>query len=373
MKKIRKATFVFLAVILLALALPMSVSAAPIKNGKTVFGENYTLESGKILDGNLNVIGGVVDIESDAVVNGSVFVLGGVVDIDGTVQGDLTVIGGTVTLEGNARIEGSLHAPAGFINQDEGAVVQGQVNRSWDMPWSEMDFPQIYPPRLLPMPGMRIFPILAFAETLAETLIFVALGALMLLVIPKATEKMTQALVTKPWHMLGYGALTAAVMIFGGILLSITICLIPVVILVGLAFSLAVLAGWLALGYEVGKRMAGIFKTTWHPVVSGILGNLALYLLAVGLSEIIVCIGPFLVFVAMLFGLGMSVTTLFGTKDYPRPESTETEDAPVLLVDGTGEEAVASGERAQTVEEAPEEDASEQVASDEMNTDEETS
>jgi hypothetical protein len=339
MKKITKFSFALLAVILLALALPFSVSAAPQENGKTVFGENYTLESGKILDGDLNVIGGVVEIENNAVVNGNVFILGGVVDIDGTVQGDLSVIGGTVSLEENAVIEGNLYAPAGFINQDEGAVVQGQTSHSWDVPWTEVNFPEVYRPRLLPMPGMRFFPILAFAETLATTLVFVGLGALMLLIMPKATEKMTEALIAKPWHMLGYGALTAAVMLFGGLLLSITICLIPVVILVGLAFTLAMLAGWLALGYEVGKRMAGIFKTTWHPVVSGILGNLVLYLLAVGLNEIIICLGPFLVFLATLFGLGMSVVTLFGTKAYPRPEMVEDEGETVLLVDGDSAEA----------------------------------
>jgi cytoskeletal protein CcmA (bactofilin family) len=350
MKKIKKIYFVLLAVIALALALPFSVSAESLEDGKTVFGENFTLESGKILDGDLNVVGGVVTIESRAVVNGSVFVLGGVVDIDGTVQGDLTVIGGTVTLENNAVIEGDLFSPAGFIDQEEGSVIQGTTNRSWDIPWMDVDFPEIYQPRVLPMPGMRFFPLLKIAEKFAKTLVFVGLAAIMLLIMPKATEEMTLALVRKPWHILGYGALTALVMVVGGILLSLTICLIPVVVLVGLAFGLAMLAGWLALGYEIGKRMAGIFKTTWHPVVSATLGNLVLYLLAISL-DLIPCLGGFLVFMATLFGLGMAVVTLFGSKPYPRPEQTPAEEETVLLVDRTEAESL-EPEPAQTDEPA---------------------
>jgi len=138
------------------------------------------------------------------------------------------------------------------------------------------------------------------------------------LLMPQATNTMTHALIAQPWAVLGFGALTAFVLVVGGLILAVTICLIPLVILAGLAVALGVLAGWLALGYELGKRIAsGIFKTEWHPVLSAVLGNLILYLLASGLG-LIPCLGGFLVFVAMLFALGMSVVTLFGAKPYPR-------------------------------------------------------
>ena len=62
MKKINKCLMVLWAVVLIALIFPFSVSASPVEDDRTIFGESYTLESGNILDGNLVVIGGVVDI-----------------------------------------------------------------------------------------------------------------------------------------------------------------------------------------------------------------------------------------------------------------------------------------------------------------------
>ncbi|MFW5714253.1 MAG: DNA-directed RNA polymerase subunit alpha C-terminal domain-containing protein [Brevefilum sp.] len=338
MKKIKNFGIVLTLIIILSLIFPIAVSAAPIEDDRTVFGSNYTLESGRILDGNFTVIGGVVDIEKDAAVNGDMFVLGGLVSIDGTVRGNLTVVGGTVTLEDNAVIEGDLISPASYINRRQGAVVEGNQVEGLNIPWTEIELPMFHRSGPLPMRGIRIVPIIThLARAAVFTLVLLGLAALMLLVMPEATETMTHALSVKPWGVLGFGALTAFVMIFGGIILTITICFIPLVILAGLVVALAVLAGWLALGYKLGKRVAsGIFKTEWHPVLAAILGNLVLYLLAMGLG-LIPCLGGFLVFVAMLFALGMSVVTLFGGKPYPRIPQEPVEAEKVILK--TGEEA----------------------------------
>ncbi len=107
-------------------------------------------------------------------------------------------------------------------------------------------------------------------------------------------------------------------MLVGGILLSLTICMIPVVALVGLAFLLAVLVGWLSLGVQLGNLIeTGIFKAEWHPVLTAALGNAVLFLLARGLVEI-PCLGAVLGVLAALFGLSMGVVNLFGTNAYPR-------------------------------------------------------
>ncbi len=321
MKKINKLFYVLAFVLVVSLVFPTVVQAAPIEGGRTIFGESYTLNSGEILDGDLNVFGGVVDIQSGAVVTGDMFVLGGVVTVNGTIEGDLTAIGGTVSLGSGAVIEGDLTSPASYINQSQGATIEGDTIQGWNIPWTNLDIPEITPPQVINTPSFRILPTFTnIARGIGELLVLVALGALMLLIMPKSSEVMTEALVAKPWHILGFGALTALAMLVGGIMLTLTICLIPIVVLVLLAFGLALLAGWLALGYELGKRMAsGIFKTDWHPVLAAVLGNLVLFLLARGLG-LIPCLGGFLVFAASLFGLGMVVVTLFGTNPYPRVE-----------------------------------------------------
>jgi len=322
MKKINKITLIVLSVFIVALAFPYSVSAAPIEDDRIVFGEPYTLESGRILDGNLILIGGVIDIQSGAVVSGDIFALGSVGNINGTVEGDLIAIGGTVTLGENSVIQGDIYSPTSFINEEEGAEIEGDIFEGWSFPLPDIYIPSITLPGINTNTGLRIIPwFTIIAQRIAETLIMIALGAFLLLIMPKPTEVMTKALTAKPWQMLGYGALTALVMLVGGIILTITICLIPVVILAGLSIGLAALAGWLAMGYELGKRIASnIFKTSWHPVLSASVGNFVLYLTALGLG-VIPCLGDFLVFVVALFGLGMSVVTLFGTKPFPRDES----------------------------------------------------
>lgn len=335
--KNNKILILFILLGFVCFAFPSPVSADSPKDGRTIFGESYTLNSGEILDGDLTVFGGVVNVEIDAVVTGDVVVFGSVMRINGTIEGDLSIFGGTLTLEENAVIEGDLSSASSYINQAPGAVVHGDIVQGLDIPWTDLHLSNIQIPQIVtPTPSIVVSSILTnIAQFLGLLLASVALGALMILVMPKSTMVMTQALNARPWQILGYGALTTAAMVGGGILLSLTICLIPVVILVGLAFLLAVLAGWLALGYQLGKLIeTDIFKTSWHPVLTAALGNAVLYLLAAGLTRI-PCLGIVLVIAAMLFGLGTAVVTLFGTNPFPRvPRLSQ----PEILSPESGEE-----------------------------------
>jgi hypothetical protein len=333
MKKIKRFSLILAVVMAIALIFPTTVSAESLDDGRTIFGESFTLNSGEILDGDLNVFGGVVEIQSGAIVKGNVFVLGGVVTIDGTIEGDMTVIGGTVTLEENTVIKGNLTSPASYVNRMPGAEVEGNTVEGVQVPGLDIEIPNISEPQIVQQPIVQIMPtITGIARTIGMLLVMVSLGALMLLIIPKSVDVMTSALIARPWHVLAFGALTALVLVVGGVILTLTICLIPVVVLVGLAVGLAVLAGWLAMGYELGKRIAsGIFRAEWHPVLAAALGNLVLYLLARSLS-LIPCLGSFLVLIAALFGLGMAVVTLFGTRPYPQIGSADENGQEVLTI-----------------------------------------
>lgn len=353
MKKINNKLILLTIIIgVLAFAFPSPVSANAPEDGRTVFGETFILDSGEILEGDLTVFGGVVTIETDATVNGDVLIFGSVITIDGVVNGELSVFGGTLTLEANAVINGDVSSTASYLTQDPGAVVEGDFIQGVNIPWTELDFSDIsVPPITTSTPTMVTSILTRIAEFLGLFFASVALGALLLLISPKAADVMTQAFMAKPWEILGYGALTTAAMVVGGILLSLTICLIPVVILVGLAYLLAMLVGWLTLGYQLGKMIeSGVFKTKWHPVLTAVIGNGVLYLLARGLQEI-PCLGGVLVLIAAMFGLGMAVVTLFGTNAYPREPK---EGQPEILTTGNStEEQIPSvdGEENKVVEE----------------------
>jgi hypothetical protein len=331
MKSIHKTLLILCLSIIITFSSTADVVAAPLDDDRTILGSTYTLESGNILDGNLNVIGGLVTIQQDAVVRGNIYVLGGLVNLDGLLNGNLIIFGGTVNLGETAVIDGDLISPASYVNKDAQAVIKGSQTEGLHLPWGTFvspQIPQITPYRQMPYQIMPVFSQLASGT--AVGLLITALGALLLLLMPKSVERMTLALTAHPLHVLGYGALTAAVMLIGGIILTVTICLIPIVILAGLSVGLAALAGWLTLGYALGKQMeSNIFKTTWHPVLTAVLGNLVLYLFASAL-DLIPCIGGFLVFVASLFGLGVVVVTLFGTRDYPRGSTPSSMDRIIL-------------------------------------------
>ena len=337
MKNLQKFLFVLMGVLIIAMIFPSHVYASPVEDDRIIFGDNYTLESGRILNGDLIVIGGIVNIEVDATVDGNVVVIGGLVTIDGTITRDLTALGGTVNLEENALVKGDLISPASYVNSDPGAVVQGDHIEGWNIPFSNYDLPN----RITNVPVTPHFSALQIANRIgrwiAFSLIMTGLGALLLLMMPKSVEVMTAALEAQPWQMLGFGALTGFVMVFGGLILALTICLIPVVILLALAFALAALVGWLTLGYFLGKKISqNLFNTTWHPVLSAAVGNLLLYLIASGL-DLIPCLGAFLVLLTMLFGLGTVVVTLFGTNPYPRGKVVRDEEQVVLFEESDSE------------------------------------
>ena len=332
MKRMTRYFLFFSSFFILSLVFPSIAHAAPVENGHTIFGDTYILESGRILKGDLNVIGGVVTIEEGATVSGNMFVLGGLVTINGSIQGNLAVIGGTVSLEEHAVINGDLISPASYINRDSNAVINGNRIESWNVPWTDYNFPSFFQSRTPTSPANRIIPAITNIGTnIALMLVIVGLGALLLLLASKNAEVMTHALTTQPWQTFGYGLLTAIVMLVGGLILTVTICFIPVVIILGLAFILAILVGWLTLGYELGKQISeGIFKTKWSPVASAAFGNFILFLLAKGL-DLIPCIGGFLIFILMLISLGMVVVTLFGTIPFPREPRQGYKDQKILL------------------------------------------
>ena len=81
-----------LLLLLALLLLPTSAvyargAASGLLDGRVIFGDNFTLEGGDTLTGDLVVFGGNVTIEEDATVQGDMVVIGGNVSLDGTVNG----------------------------------------------------------------------------------------------------------------------------------------------------------------------------------------------------------------------------------------------------------------------------------------------
>jgi hypothetical protein len=113
--------------------------------------------------------------------------------------------------------------------------------------------------------------------------------------------------------------------------------LIPVSLLGILALIIAGVFGWIALGLEVGKRLASLFKMEWPLAVAAGLGTFLLSLVVNGIG-FIACIGWVAPFLVTIIGLGGVILTRFGTQNYPSlgtPASGMTQ-APIVIPPSSG-------------------------------------
>ncbi len=89
----------------------------------------------------------------------------------------------------------------------------------------------------------------------------------------------------------------------------------PIAALGAMLFLAAVVFGWIAIGAEVGQRMAEVFKWKMHPAASAALGTFVLTLV-LGVIGIIPCIGWLGSALVGAIGLGAVVVTRFGMRQY---------------------------------------------------------
>lgn len=341
----QRLVLISLLVLVLMTLLAAPAAAQSEQPGKLVVGGQYVLRSGQQLDGNLGVIGGQAVVEQNATVNGDVMVAGGTLRIAGRINGSIAVFGGVVTLERTAYVDGDLVTFGGSVERSPGAVVTGSVREgdALDVPgWRGMlTLPGIdgfEPDRTLvtqQSPGQWLLVMLWRA--LRTALFILALAALALVVAlfwPNGIERIGQAAMRQPAMALVVGLLSWIVGAGLFVLLAVTICLIPVALLLGLVMLVALLLSWVATGWLVGRKLLAALN--WRNATVVVEATLGTLLLAI--VYFLVGIIPCMSFVAGAligsFGLGAIVLTRFGTRPYPpqdEPAGAEPGQALALL------------------------------------------
>jgi len=168
-----------------------------------------------------------------------------------------------------------------------------------------------YPIFNMGFPG--VFNILWF---FTKIVLWAALAVLVILFLPEQTERVSRAAVQQPLLTGGLGLLTAAVLPPLLLLLFISVCLIPVALVLLIVAGLAWAFGLIALGYEVGKRLTALAKQEWAPAVSAGLGTLLLMFVLNASGSLLSCIGLILPFLVGVVGFGAVILTRFGTQTY---------------------------------------------------------
>jgi len=359
--KNRMSLFIFLA-LLLVIAWPGVAYAKDLHEDKVVLGGSYTLYSGETLDGNLLVFGGIVYTEAESLLDGDVILFGGTLEVNGEITGDVIAMGGVVDVGDSGVVDGDVVLLGGRVDQALGADISGELIDGLTGPLS-LSFPAgVEIPRL----GFRFSPVFDLLWFIFRLFLWAAVAVLVVLLLPKHTERTAKTAFKQPLLSWALGLLTAVVLPFAVLLLSITIILIPGAVLLILLVGIAWAFGLIALGYEIGKRLNSMFSHEWAPALSAGLGTFILILVINGLDMVIPCLGWVFPALAGMIGLGALLLSRFGTQDYPSgdtysatalgPSAAQTPPIPLELSTGGETEPSESGQTGaeQTVEDEQE-------------------
>lgn len=309
-----KAKFCLLVILvaLLALALPVPALAKEQVGDKYVFGDTYTLAAGETLDGNLIVFGGTAILEKDTHVTHDVIVFGGQVRIGGKIDGQVVGFGGLLHLGDDALVKGDVQTVGGSLDKADGAVVEGQINNV------KGDATTLTMPNGVKLPNLNLGanPFFKMIWFMFRVFMWAALAVLVVLFLPKQSERIAEAAVHQPLISAGLGVLTAVVVPVLVAVLAITICLIPISLVLVFLLVISWVLGLVALGMELGKRLAIALKMDWAPALAAGLGTFGLMFVVNGIREIVPCVGWIVPAVAGMLGLGAVLLTRLGTQEY---------------------------------------------------------
>jgi hypothetical protein len=324
MKLINKSILILsiFSILFLGTAFPVFANSPLAANqaDRVIFGD-FTLTSGKTNQGDLVIIGGNVTIEEGATVIGTMAVIGGNLTIYGSVMGDLVSVGGSGKISDTAYVEGSLVSIGSSLSISDDATILGEtvfeLDDSVQIPPVTIAPDTITPPQS-PRVTISTSPGIEFLRKLFSTsfmvLALAALGLLIGILFPNHLKKTAKSIVHEPVKsgVLGLLTIFAAPIVLG--ILAITIILLPVSLITGLALSILMLYGWVAVGYEIGLRISISAKVAWEPSIIAGIGTLVLSATA-ALVNIIPCIGFLIYPIVVSVGLGGVLISQFGRKE----------------------------------------------------------
>ncbi len=343
MKKTFKLLPLMLTLVLLLLptsAVHARGNSSRLLEGRVIFGDNFTLQSGDTLNGDLVVFGGNVTVEADAIIGGDTVVIGGNVTLDGIVEGSMVIIGGSTRMGETAVVEGDLVTIGGSLTRDPGSEVEGDVVTNIPAPdirIPDFQVPGVPNPPNPPNPpsppnppniNFDYNPIGNFFQMFGTAIAVSLLAMLASLFLQPQIERVSQVVVGQPLIAGSFGLLTGILAPFVLVILVVTLILIPVAILAAAVLALAWLFGLIAIGTEVGERFTRAINQTWAPPLTAGMGTF-LMMLVVGGIGMIPCIGWLATTLVALLGIGAVVLTIFGTQNYPRvvaPAPSPTSD-----------------------------------------------
>jgi hypothetical protein len=246
-------------------------------------------------------------------------------------------------------VEGDAVEVGGQLQQDPNAVIRGNIVHGFEFGGKNFDGVVIPVPETPPIPLPEVTPhaasgahaavawlirtFLKGLSAVATAALLAALGILLVILAPNHTRRVRETALGRPLVALAVGLLTVFFLIPIFAVLLITICLTPLALALAFVLLLAMLMGWLALGWELGARIGQALNMEHISEITEALVGVGILTLLWQLPQVVPLLGGLVSFgIGMVvggIGLGAVIMSKFGTEVYP-PVTKEVALAPLL-------------------------------------------
>lgn len=299
--------------------------------------QSYVLESGRTHQGDLVVVARSVDLREGSTVDGDVAVVAFEnAALGGTINGDLALFasGVDVYFRNDFRVRGDLAVCARSLNNLTLDRISGEIDKGCDqlsqalrrygvdtmgLGFSGVDFSTF-------LPFFRGYG--DIGQVIVNTIVVGLLAALAAAVVPYHYQRITQAAIatTLSAGMVGFLTIAASLVlsvvysVLGLATLGVMLCLgLPLMAVVWIVLYLALLLGWIAVAFPVGKAIMRALGLRYSRLQAALLGA-ATITFGQGVLSLLPCVGVFgwlILVVAGSVGLGAVLLTRAGLRPYP--------------------------------------------------------
>jgi cytoskeletal protein CcmA (bactofilin family) len=292
---IRRLSSLAVLVVLAALFLPATVPAAQTETDDgdaiVVVSGDVTVPRGQIVDGVFIVSG---DLKLLGEVDGDVVLVSGDALVSGRIDGSLVTIGGQARLLPRAYVRGNVHYGDERPVVAGAAIVRGDVSK--ENGFDSVDF--------LPFISVFLF-------WLAVGISMAILGALLLLIAPRAAEAVAARSRERIGPVIGIGFAVAIALPVAAAIAAITLVGLPLAFLVLLALLPVAALAYVASAYALGRRLVKEPK-----------GRIWAFLAGLAVLRVLALV-PILGFIAglaaVIFGLGLIGAAIGAARERPDP------------------------------------------------------
>ena len=251
-----------------------------------------------------------ISLSSNGRVAGSVVALGQSIDAFGSVGRGMTVGGSTLQLAGpvggpvKAWVETLSIAPTAqlassleYQAKQEAVIPAGTVG-------GEVHFAAA--PAQQPRPEPLLNGLFDLGGLIGLFGSFV-LGALTIVLMPRASARAAEIGRQQPWQSFGLGLIILIGVPIAGLLVAITLIGIPIALSVFALYVVGIMLAWPAVALVLGMQLSRLISRD-RPLP--VLGALAVGLIVLHLASHLPAVGGLIAFCAVVFGLGMLAQTL---------------------------------------------------------------